>query len=339
MNKWILILLAWLLASPVYGAVVSDYSYEIKDKIMLRTEKGWDYVHLSFQQTPKEQPGKTSPGNESTLKIGFGVVGDLTDGQAKVDLFNSSGTLVPGGAGGEYSVMPGVYSAQFATKLQEEGVIRFKINDIKIEKASTANLMAFLHDIQTTLDVMPGNFDKEHKGLAFLSAEVFSDRWNKKGCCYNISIKLYPVGDRKNAIKEKDATNDANRYYDRFGMFDAKVVVNIDFVGMNYTFWLEKVKINPDTKNKIKVNMNAAIAGSEEGKNAPFALHFYPQGSAQKFGNKPNEKARLFGIERPYQHTIVPPGTYDVLMFRNFGAKKEWRTNIRLDYAKDTTIK
>ncbi len=341
MTKWLMLLLLCLPVPPVFGADVSDFSYELKDKVMLKTEKGWNYVHLSFDQAPKKQADNSvkGKGDESTLKIGFGVIGDLTNGRVKVDLVNASGTPVQGGANGEYSLLPGVYNAGFTTELQEGGFIRFKVNNIKIERSSDSSLMVFLHDVQVALDSAPAKFDGAHRGLAFLGAEVYSDRWNRKGCCYSISIRLFPEGNRKNAIKEKDASNDANRYYDRFGVFDVKVVVNVDFVGINHTFWLEKVKIDPDTKYKIKVNMNAAIAGSEGGKNAPFALHFYPQGSAKKFGNKVNEKARLFGIDRPYQHTIAPPGTYDVLIIWNWGAKKEWRVNVKLDYAKDTTVK
>jgi hypothetical protein len=112
------------------------------------------------------------------------------------------------------------------------------------------------------------------------------------------------------------------------GTYD--VLLSLGAPGYVQKIWLENFTMKPDVSYNITTNLNAGVIEYTGGNKDVKSIHMYPAGTAdkQKGNATPDKKLERIKCESQNISSACPPGTYDVLLNYNNGARYEWRRNI-----------
>jgi hypothetical protein len=300
---------------------VSNYTYHLTNGINVKTEKCWNNVWIDQKFEPLK-PG------EQPLSLNVRTLGDFSAG--------SSFKLLSGGKEVKLQgIKTGTYTLRMTYKLSgKPGTLTFDVDNIQIKAQNKTVVSITLYEYQILVDETPGT----HNGLAFFESHVQGFKGNTDQSMNRISPAFYQKGNHEKAIVPDQKTGENNGKI-KPGTYD--VLVSFESPQRTQKVWLENFTLKPDLGYKITVNLNGGIITYSGGNKEVKAMHLYPAGiSAQQIGTPaPDKNSEIMRCDNPSGTFACPPGTYDVLLNFQNGAKYEWKKNIAVSTGSRAYVK
>lgn len=301
---------------------VLNYTYRLDNGITVKTEQCWNQVWVD----QRFDAAKAS--DQAPLILSARTLGNLTLNSA-FKLYSSGKEVKVQG------VKPGTYTMKVTFKLSgKPGSLSFDIDNIIIKPQTKTTVSVTLYDYQILIAETPGNL----KGLSSFISKV--DRYSgntEQNPAYGIPT-FYSKGARDKPIEPVEITNNKNVRI-KPGTYD--VLITLGAPGKTQKVWLENFILKPDVSYNITTNLNAGLVEYAGVNRDVKAFHMYPAGTAdrQKGTASPDKNLELIKCESQTSISACPPGTYDVLINFNNGARYEWRKNIVVKTGTRTQVK
>lgn len=290
---------------------VLDFNYHLANGINVKMEKCWNNVWIDQKFEPLKPSDQAPP-----LSLNVRTLGDFSAG--------SSFKLMSGGKEIKLQgVKPGTYNLRMTYKLSgKPGTLNYDIDNIVIKSGNKTVVSVTLYAYQILIDEAPGSF----KGLASFESQIQRFRGNADQTLSHLP-SFYLKGNHEKAIPPDEKTG-ANNGKIKPGTYD--VLITIECPQRIQKVWLENFTMKPDISYKIMVNLNGGIITYSGGNKDVKAIHLYPAGtSARQTGSPaPDKNSEIMKCDNPAATFACPPGTYDVLLNFQNGAKYEWRKNL-----------
>jgi hypothetical protein len=301
---------------------VLNYTYRLDNGITVKTEQCWNQAWVD----QRFDAAKAS--DQAPLILSARTLGNLTLNSA-FKLYSSGKEVKVQG------VKPGTYTMKVTFKLSgKPGSLSFDIDNIIIKPQTKTTVSVTLYDYQILIAETPGNL----KGLSSFISKV--DRYSgntEQNPAYGIPT-FYSKGARDKPIEPVEITNNKNVRI-KPGTYD--VLITLGAPGKTQKVWLENFILKPDVSYNITTNLNAGLVEYAGVNRDVKAFHMYPAGTAdrQKGTASPDKNLELIKCESQTSISACPPGTYDVLINFNNGARYEWRKNIVVKTGTRTQVK
>jgi len=321
MKKFIILLLFSVLTVTLLSQKVSNYTYRLDNGITVRTEMGWNQVWVSQSFVTATAADKVP------LVLSTRTLGDLVK--------SSSFRLMS--AGKEVKVQgarPGNYSMSVTFSLSGvPGEITFEIDNVEIRSKSKTTVSVTLYDYQAMISESAGT----RQGMSGFTTKIERYKGNPELNPTCGVTSFYPVGSHgKPAFT---LPGDGKSGSVKPGTYD--VLITIGAQERMQKIWLEKFELKPNIQYAITLNLNGGVVEYAGGNRDVKAIHLYPagmadrqQGAAKREANLETLRCEGIGVTSP-----CPPGTYDVLVNFNNGARYEWRKNIAVSTGRKTQVK
>jgi hypothetical protein len=301
---------------------VLNYTCRLDNGITVKTEQCWNQVWVD----QRFDAAKAS--DQAPLILSVRTLGDLTSNSA-FKLYSSGKEVKVQG------VKPGTYTMKVTFKLSgKPGSLSFDIDNIIIKPQTKTTISVTLYDYQILIAETPGNL----KDLSSFISKVdrYSGNTEQNPTCGVPTF--YSKGARDKPIEPVEITNNKNVKI-RPGTYD--VLITLGAPGKTQKVWLENFILKPDVSYNITTNLNAGLVEYAGGNRDVKAFHMYPAGTAdrQKGTATPDKNLELIKCESQTSTSACPPGTYDVLINLNNGARYEWRKNIVVKTGTRTQVK
>jgi hypothetical protein len=289
----------------------SNYTYHFDNGINIKTEYGWNHVWVS-QSNVALKPPDLIP-----LVLNTRILGDLTSSPS-FKLFSSGKEVKVQGA------KPGTYTMKVSFKLSgKPGTLSFDVDNIVIKSQSKTVVSVILYDYQIIVEETPGS----QNGLSSFNSKVDRYRGNAEQNPTCGIPTFYLKGKHDTPVVPTENTNKKIGKI-KPGTYD--VFISLGSPGHIQKVWLENFTMKPDISYSITTNLNAGVIEYAGGNKDVKAIHMYPAGTAdkQKGTAAPDKNLELIKCESQAMTSPCPPGTYDVLLNFNNGARYEWKRNI-----------
>jgi hypothetical protein len=301
---------------------VSNYIYHFDNGINIKTEYGWNHVWVS--QTNEA----LKPTDQVPLVLNARILGDLSLSPSFKLLSSGKEVKVQG-------AKPGTYTMKVSFKLSgKPGTLSFDLDNIVIKTQNKTTVSVTLYDYQVLVDETQGS----QNGLSSFNSKVDRYRGNaeQNPTCGVPTFYLKgkhdaPVVPSENAGKKSGKIKP--------GTYD--VLISLGAPGHLQKIWLENFTMKPDVNYNITTNLNAGVIEYAGGNKDVKAIHMYPAGTAdkQKGSAAPDKNLEIIKCESQNISSPCPPGTYDVLLNFNNGARYEWRKNIAVTTSARVQVK
>jgi hypothetical protein len=301
---------------------VLNYTCRLDNGITVKTEQCWNQVWVD----QRFDAAKAS--DQAPLILSVRTLGDLTSNSA-FKLYSSGKEVKVQG------VKPGTYTMKVTFKLSgKPGSLSFDIDNIIIKPQTKTTISVTLYDYQILIAETPGNL----KDLSSFISKVdrYSGNTEQNPTCGVPTF--YSKGARDKPIEPVEITNNKNVKI-RPGTYD--VLITLGAPGKTQKVWLENFILKPDVSYNITTNLNAGLVEYAGGTRDVKAFLLYPAGSADRQTGTatPDKNLELIKCESQTSTSACPPGTYDVLINLNNGARYEWRKNIVVKTGTRTQVK
>lgn len=323
MKKFI-VLLAFtsVIITTLQSQKVSNYTYKLDNGIVVRTEQGWNQVWVA-------QSFAALPASEQTpVALSIRTLGDLTSGSS-FKLISSGKEVKTQGA------RPGMYTMKVSFKLSgKPGNISFDISDVEIKAGNKTTVSVTLYDYQIQIEEIAG----AQNGLASYSSKIDRYKGNAEQNPTCGVPTFYASGAHDKALTPDEAASTRNGKI-KPGTYD--VMITFGSSARPQKLWLENFTMKPDISYSITTNLNAGVIEYIGGNKDVKAIHIYAAGIAdrQKGTAAPDRNLELLKCEGIAVTSPCPPGTYDVLLNFNNGARYEWRKNVVVTTGKRVQVK
>jgi hypothetical protein len=291
---------------------VSNYTYNFDNGITVKKEQCWNQVWVDQRFDAVKASDQTLP-----LALNVRVLGELTS-SSNFKLYSSGKEVKVQGA------KPGTYIMKVTSKLAgKPGILSFDIDNITIKPQTKTTVSVTLYDYQFSIEEKPGS----QKGLSYYASKVDRYKGNTELIPTCGIPTFYLKGKHDKPIAPDEATGDKTGRI-KPGTYD--ILISLGVPGRIQKIWLENFTLKPDVSYSITTNLNAGVIEYAGGNRDVKAIHLYPAGVAdrQKGNPAPDKNLELIRCESQIISSACPPGTYDVLLNYNNGAKYEWRKNI-----------
>jgi hypothetical protein len=289
----------------------SNYTYHFDNGININTEYGWNHVWVS------QSNEALKPNDQAPLVLNTRILGDLTSSPS-FKLFSSGKEVKVQGA------KPGTYTMKISFKLTgKPGTLSFDVDNIVIKPQNKTVVSVILYDYQIIVEETPGS----QNGLSSFSSKVDRYRGNAEQNPTCGIPTFYLKGKHDTPVVPTENTNKKVGKV-KPGTYD--VLISLGSPGHIQKLWLENFTMKPGVSYSITTNLNAGVIEYAGGNKDVKAIHMYPAGTAdkQKGTAAPDKNLELIKCESQAMTSPCPPGTYDVLLNFNNGARYEWRKNI-----------
>ncbi|PKN73419.1 MAG: hypothetical protein CVU52_07185 [Deltaproteobacteria bacterium HGW-Deltaproteobacteria-10] len=322
--------------SIALAQTVANYSYKLDNGVVVKTERGWNYVKVSESFIKQKNHQETG-----ALTVKVRATGNLIS-TSEVTVLQNGVAFNPG------SLAPGNYDLNVTCRLSSanKGNITFEVRGISIKSVmendakgiSTKYIMdtsvdITVHDVQIVIEEKA----VARKGLA--RYETRSLNYVGTGGSWNLPL-FYRPGDRTRKIMPDEPAADYHGAI-KPGNYDICQKINIEWLGFEHKIWLQNMELKADTSYKITCILNSAEVIYTGGVYSMKELAFYPPGYAIKMKDKPqrNRKLEVFSHGKPWQTTACPPGTYDLMLDHHGQVQNQWREGVVLEAGKKTEVK
>lgn len=323
MKKFIkLLVIIALMSTSLLAQKVSNYSYKLDNGITVKTEQGWNQVWVD------QRFDALGASDQAPLALSVRTLGELAT-NSTFKLFSGGKEVKTQGA------KPGSYTMKVSARLTgKPGTLSFDIENIEVRAKNKTTVNVTLYDYQIIIDETTGSL----KGLASYNSKVdrFKGVAEQSPACGTAAF--YPRGTRDKPLQPDEVTNPKSGRI-KPGTYD--VLITLGASGRTQKIWLENFNLKPDFSYNILTNLNAGIIEYAGGNKDVKSIHLYPAGLAdrQKGAATPDKNSELIRCEGLGVSSPCPPGTYDVLLNYNNGAKYEWRKGIAVSTGKRVQVK
>ncbi len=301
---------------------VSNYTYHLTNGINVKSEKCWNNVWIDQKFEPLKPGDQTPP-----LTLNVRTLGDFSAGSS-FNLLSSGKEIKLQG------VKPGTYSLRMTYKLSgKPGTLTYDIDNIVIKSGNRTIVSVTLYEYQILIDETPGSF----KGLASFESQIQRFRGNADQTLSRSLPTFYLKGSHDKVISPDEKTTNIQKI--KPGTYD--VLISIESPQRTQKVWLENFTLKPDISYKILTNLNGGTITYSGGNKDIKTIHLYPAGtSARQTGSPaPDKNSEIMKCENPTNTFACPPGSYDVLLNFQNGAKYEWRKNLIVTTGSRTDVK
>jgi hypothetical protein len=317
-----LLIFSAVLVLSLQAQKVSNYAYKLDNGITVRTEQCWNQVWVS------QSFAASNASDPTPLALNVRTLGDLTV-NTSFKLFAAGKEVKTQGA------KPGIYLMKVSGKLTgKPGTINFDIGDIEIKAKNKTAVSVILYDYQVNIEEVPGSL----KGVSAYSSTIERYKGTIDMSPSSGIPAFYVKGARDKPVPPEETTGNKKGKI-KPGTYDLLITPGVP--GRAQKVWLENFTMKPDVTYNITLNLNAGVIEYAGGIKDVKAIHLYPAGVAdrQKGTAAPDRDLEIMKCDGFGSSSSCPPGTYDVLLNHNNGAKYEWKKNIAVTTGRKTQVK
>jgi hypothetical protein len=229
----------------------------------------------------------------------------------------------------------GTYDMKIEAKLSgKAGTVSFDVPGIVVKAKMKTTVTVTIYDYQILIEETAA----QAKGLAAFESKILRYKGNPE-VNTNMGVpSFFTKGAHDKAINPDEKTgNTAGKI--KPGTYD--LLVSIEISGRTQKVWLENFTMKGDVAYRITTNMNAGEITYAGVAREVKQMHLYPAGTADKMQGaaKPDKTMEIISYEPAINKFACRPGTYDVLLNYNNGAKYEWKKNQVVRTATRTDVK
>lgn len=322
MKKIVSLLFQAVMLFSLQAQKVSNYTYLLDNGINVKMEQCWNHVWVnqSFEAL--------KDASQAPVVLSVRTLGDLTS-NSSFKLYSSGKEVNVKG------IKPGTYNMKTTFKLSgKPGALSFDLDNIVVKPQTKTTIQLTIYDYQVIIDETPGN----QKGLAQFSSgiERFKGNPETNPTC---GVPTFYLKGNHNKPVAPNETSDNKSGRIKSGTYD--IMITFGAPALVQKVWLENFTMKQDVSYKITINLNAGTVEYSGVNRDVKALYLYPAGMAdrQKGAATPDKNYEIIKCEELGITTVCPPGTYDVLLNHNNGARYEWRKNIVVKTGSRTQVK
>ncbi|MCX6329054.1 MAG: hypothetical protein NTZ85_06000 [Bacteroidia bacterium] len=312
MKKFIILLIFnVVMIFSLQAQTALNYTYHFDNGINVKSEYCWNHVWVS------QSNEALKPTDQTPLALNTRILGDLTSSPS-FKLFSSGKEVKVQGA------KPGTYTMKVSFKLSgKPGTLSFDVDNIVIKPQNKTTVSVVLYDYQILVEETPG----KQNGLSSFISKIDRYKGNAEQNPTCGIPTFYLKGKHDTPVVADENPGKKNGKI-KPGTYD--VLLTLGSPGHIQKLWLENFTMKPDVSYSITTNLNAGVIEYAGDNKDVKAIHMYPAGTAdkQKGTAAPDKNLELIKCESQAITNPCPPGTYDVLLNFNNGARYEWRKNI-----------